>query len=350
MFDFDWGDILGAGSSIIGSVLSNNQAEATADRATASTAASEARLNEASARLQRAMTSLEGLTPPNLLDFVQPFQRAVAAGQLTPEEATFKMAEASKMNGITIPPEILSAQQSALSKITAIAEGGGLTAMDRARLLDIQDEQAARSRGEQEAIVQNAQQRGVAGTGIEQASRLLSQQGAATRSARAGTDVAADAQRRALEAIQASGTLSGTMRNQAFSEQSQKAAAQDAIDKFNTSFQNQTNAANVAARNTAQAANLQEKQRLQEYNIGQGEREAAARAAAAQSNWQNTFNKGTALTNAAAGQATTAQNASIAANTAAERQLATADAQRAAAIQQAGQGIGGLVKLWDKED
>lgn len=346
----DWGSIISVGSNLLGSFLSNDSANNTSERAAAGTAASEARLAGADARLAKAMDNLSSLTPPNLQQFILPYQQAVAVGQLTPEEAVFKMQEDTATAGINVPQELLDAQRNALTKITQIAEQGGITAIDRARLNDIQNEQSARSRGEQEAIVQNAAQRGVGGSGIEMASRLLSQQGAATRSAAAGTDVAAEAQKRQLEALAASGTMATTQRTQDVNEQARVAEARDAINKFNTSFQNSTNAANVASRNSAQAANLQEAQRLQEFNIGQREREAAARAAAAQTGWQNTMNQATGLTNAAAGQASGALTASLASNTAAEKLNQTADAQRAAAIQQAGQGVGDLVNIWKDKD
>lgn len=347
-----FGLVIAGGSALLGAVVSNKASGRAADAAAATQQSADAQSAIANDRIQTALDKLGALTPPNLQSYIQPYQQAVAAGQITPEEATAKMQEASALEGVRIPEELLNAQRNALTKITAIADAGGLTAIDKARLLDIQDEQAARSKGEQEAIIQNAQQRGVSGGGLEMQSRLISQQQAANRSARAGTDVAADAQRRALEAITQSGTMAGAQRTQAFNEAAKVAEAKDMISNFNTSLQNKTNAANIAERNAAQAANLGAAQRIQEYNIGQREREAAARQGAAQSNWTNTLNTATTQANLAAGQASQAQQASNAAAQLANTQNQQAAAQTAGMYQNIGTGLGklaGAYNSWDEQ-
>jgi hypothetical protein len=285
------------------------------------------------------MDRLQALTPPNLQQYILPYQQAVLVGQLTPEEAVAQLQQQTAMAGITIPSELLSAQQGALSKLKQIADEGGLTAVDRARLFDAKNEMATASRGAQEAIMQNAQQRGVGGSGMEMANRMLAQQAAATRGSAAGVNVAAEAQKRALEAIQQQGTMATGMRTQGFNEDARKAEATDSINRFNVGLTNQTQAANVASRNAAQAANLAERQRVADFNIGQREREAAARLGAAQTGWQNTLNQATGVTNAAAGQATNAQNASVAANTAADAAARTDAATTGAAWQGAANTI-----------
>lgn len=341
-----WAAVIAGGSALVGSYMNKKSADKAADAASAGSEVAEARLQRADDRLSAAMDRLQALTPPNLLQYIQPYQQAVAAGKITPEEAVFKMQEASAMEGVRVPEELLNAQRNALTKITQIADAGGLTSIDKARILDIQDQQAARTKGEQEAIIQNAQQRGVAGGGLEMQARLISQQQAANRAARAGTDVAAEAQKRALDAIAQQGSMATAQRTQAFNEQAKVAEAKDMISNFNTSFQNKTDAANVAARNTAQATNLQEAQRLQEFNISQREREAAARAAAAQNQWQNTFNQATNIANNAAGQAGAASTANAAAQSTSANLNAQAAAQRAAAIQGAASGIGSLASAY----
>jgi hypothetical protein len=73
-------------------------------------------------------------------------------------------------------------------------------------------------------------------------------------------DQAANAQRRALQAIQQSGELGGRIRGQDFDEQAQKARARDAIAQFNAGYSqwaqtgNNQNAMNVANYNLQRAA------------------------------------------------------------------------------------------------
>lgn len=336
------------GSALVGAYVSNKSAKANTQAAAKASNNAEQRLWYVQDQVDAAVKDLKDVVPPDLMQYIEPYQNAVIQGKLTPEEASTLLVKDTALKGITIPPEILAAQRESLSKITDVVNSGGLTAIDRARLADIREEQDAIARGQAGAIIQNAQQRGVSGSGLEQAQLLLNQQAAATRSARAGTDVAAEAQRRALEAMSLQGSLAGSQRTQAFNEQEQIAAAQDAIDKFNTSFQNQTNAANVTARNQAAAANLAEQQRISEFNIGQREREAAAKAAAAQNEYQNKVNQKTNVANVTAGQAGQATTA----NTVAQQQAAnlrqTAAGQTAAAYSGAASGIGQLLDAYGR--
>jgi len=52
-------------------------------------------------------------------------------------------------------------------------------------------------------------------------------------------DVSAQAQSRALQALMQGGQLGGQIRQQDFGEQSEKAQAQDAINRFNTANRQQ---------------------------------------------------------------------------------------------------------------
>ena len=357
-----WAIVVGAGVALVGSAVSadsarkgQNQAKDAANQSAAQADAAAERAQEQSAKVDVQIAKLNALTPPNLLAFIKPYQQAVIQGQITPEEAQFRILADSKAAGVTAPPELVAAQTNALGKISEIANQGGMTAIDKARLLDIQEQQSARTRGEQEALLQEAQRRGVAGAGTEIANRMISQQAGATRSAAAGVNVAAEAQRRALEAIQAQGTMAGQMRTSDVNEQQARANAADAVAKYNNSFQNSTAAANVANRNAANVANLAERQRVSEFNIGQAEREAAARIGAAQTGWSNTVNQVQNAGNLAAGQAAQANTASLGANTLSQNANASAagasaqaGATNAAAIQQAGSSIGKLVDAYNK--
>lgn len=343
-----WATVATVAVGVVGAAVANNNAKKADARAAAGQAQTAQQVADTQVRVDAALEKLNALTPPNLVSLIQPYQKAVAQGEITPEEAVFKMQQETELKGIKVPPEILSAQQNALTKISQIANEGGMTAIDRAQLMDIQDQQSNRERGEREALVQEAQRRGIAGSGIELVGQQLAQQGAATRSAAAGVNVAANAQARALEALKTQGTLAGAQRTQDVNEQQAVANAQDVINKYNNSFSNSTDAANVAARNAAQTANLAEKQRISEYNIAQAQKEASDRIAASQTQWQNQSNLATNSANITAGLAGQANNASIAANKLAETQNQAADAQRAAAIQAGAKGASSLIDAYGK--
>jgi hypothetical protein len=119
-------------------------------------------------------------------------------------------------------PEINDAQLYALRRMKEEAEQGGMGVQDRAALAQAQNETARRERGSREAILQNMAMRGQSGGGTELAASLSNQQGSADRSSAAGTQAAADARRRALEATAATGSMAGSIRGQ-----------DDSVNEFN---------------------------------------------------------------------------------------------------------------------
>jgi hypothetical protein len=145
----------------------------------------------------------------------------------------------SEFQQIQGDPSLRAAQTGALERLQQISSQGGLTSEDRARLDDIARQEGVRERGAREAILQNARQRGLSGSGLELQQQLINQQEAANRRAQRGTDVAALAQQRALDALRSGAQLGGQIRQQDFGEASEKARAQDIINRFNAQFQNQ---------------------------------------------------------------------------------------------------------------
>jgi hypothetical protein len=124
-------------------------------------------------------------------------------------------------------------------------------------------------RGAREAILQDAAARGIGGSGLELAAMLGSQQQAASDASRAGLQTAAEAERRALEAIIQQGQLGGQVSQEDFEKQARIAEAKDLISKFNTANKQNVELTNVGARNAAQERNLSEAQRLADYNAQQ---------------------------------------------------------------------------------
>jgi hypothetical protein len=245
--------------------------------------------NQASAinSLSATANALAKITPPNLEDYITPFQQAVWLGQLTPEEYVATIQKDSEMKGIKIDPNLLQAQKEALSKLHEIATAGGLTAADRAQLNDIALEESAKARGARDAATNEFASRGMSGSGMEVLRRDTADQSAVSAASKRGTDVAALAQQRALQALMSSGQLAGSMRAQDFSEQSSTAQAQDAINRFNASATQSAAAANTAARNQAAADALNQRYNVQQANINQSNAENAARVAAAQQGFTN---------------------------------------------------------------
>lgn len=219
-----------------------------------------------------------GLQNPNIDDMQLQLQKLVQQGVLDPAQAQAYLVEQSEMSGVSQDPATRQAQMEALQGLQDITSSGGLTAIDKAKLGQIGTEEATRSRGAREAILQNAQARGLGGSGIELMSQMQNQQEAAGRTSQRDMDVAAMAQQRALDALMNQGALSSQIGSQQFSQDAQRAQAADAIAKFNAANQQSNSQYNTSALNQAQAANLAAKQSI-------------ANANAATSNQQQQYNK-----------------------------------------------------------
>jgi hypothetical protein len=144
--------------------------------------------------------------------------------------------EKSAMEDVSVDPRLKDAQMMALSRLQEQGLNGGMTAEDRQMAQDARNQSAQYEQGQRNALMQNFAQRGAGGSGMELASQLAAQQGGANRMNAMSMDQAANAQRRALQAIQQSGQLGGQMRGQDFDEQSQKARAKDAISQLNAGY------------------------------------------------------------------------------------------------------------------
>jgi hypothetical protein len=147
-------------------------------------------------------------------------------------------------------------QLQARQRLEDIATSGGMTAIDRARLSEIENETAMRERGSREAIRQNMAARGLYGSGTELAAVLQNQQGASQSANMAGSQVAADAQNRAYNAILGSGQMASDIESADYRRLQEAAQAQDAINQYN----NQN-------RNTALIQDWQNKQNVGNMNI-----------------------------------------------------------------------------------
>jgi hypothetical protein len=147
----------------------------------------------------------------------------------------------SGLNGYQADEEAVGMQRQALRRLQEDASTVGLTEAERAEMEDVKGEAAQYEQGQRGAILQNAQARGISGSGLQMAQQLAAQQGGAMRANRMGMDAAKmAAQRRALANMQM-GQMAGQFRGQGFGEASGRAQAQDAINRFNAANTNQAN-------------------------------------------------------------------------------------------------------------
>ncbi len=123
-----------------------------------------------------------------------------------------------------------------------------------------------KARGDRLAIDSEMARRGTRGSGFALQNQIAAQQADSDRNAKSSLDVAGQAQDRALQSLIQAGQLGTQMRTQGFQEQSAKAQAQDAINKFNTGNLQDVQQRNIGTQNAAQATNLAAAQNLSNMN------------------------------------------------------------------------------------
>jgi hypothetical protein len=197
---------------------------------------------------KRNLQELQNIPLPELKNLKLEDNLARLLRQLSPTE----------LKQIQENPQLLQAQMGALGKLEDITAGGGLSAADRGRIGQIGREEAIAERGQRQALMQNAQARGLGGSGLELSSLLGAQQAGANRAANRDIDVENLAQQRALQAINAQGELAGNIRGQEFDQAARAAQAQDIINQFNTSGYNKARLAGANIRNQQRIYNTQE--------------------------------------------------------------------------------------------
>lgn len=235
-----------------------------------------------------AVQSLLGVDTPKISQMRVKLSDLVQQGVLTPEMAQTFLQEASAYE---------SMDPTARNELMDTVESKGFDPQSRAALNNLQQEVGAQERGSREAILQDAAARGVSGSGIELASQMANQQGNATRLANQGFQSAADANARHMQAVHGLSTMD-----------SQKAAAQDAINQFNAANRQGVENLNVKARNDAAAANLAEKQRIADANVMTKNAQEMYNKGLYQQDWENRQTRGQALSNANLGQASSNVN------------------------------------------
>lgn len=255
------------------------------------------------------------LTTPNPADLQVQLEQLVQQGTLSPEMAQTYLQDPSAFEAISTDPALKQAQFDALNQLQDITSSGGLTATDKAKLNQIGSEEAAKAKGAREAILQGMQARGAGGSGAELLAQLQNAQDAATRQSQRDMDVAALAEQRALDALVQQGNMAGSMQQQDFSQQAQKAQAQDAISQFNTQNRQNVSNLNTASRNDAAAKNLAAKQAIADANTGTRNTQQQYNKNLIQQNFENELKKRVGQAKlAAANQQAAGQNSQNQAN------------------------------------
>lgn len=167
-----------------------------------------------------------------------------ALGTAGYKPVTAEQVGPSALEGIQGDPAARQAQLEAMAALDELAKNGGLSLADLKALNDMQRGLNQNDASRRKGLANEFAARGQLGSGAQLAMAMQGQQDAAQNANQQSESVAAQAQRRALEAILQRGSMGRSMGNDDYARKADAARARDAIE-----------ARNAAARMQAQGAN-----------------------------------------------------------------------------------------------
>ena len=196
----------------------------------------------------------------------QSYQQDESVGDLSPEMlGALPQLQNSEMQGIQTDPAYKNYQIAALRDLEERSKEG-ITAQDRADMARLDADVNRQNAGRIGAIKQNMAARGMGGSGNELVAELATSQEGTQRQAQAALEREAMIQNNKRAATAQLGQMGGQMQAQDFGQQSQKAQAQDAINRFNTANSVSRVTQNNQTTNDAAKANLANRQAIASRN------------------------------------------------------------------------------------
>lgn len=165
----------------------------------------------------------------------------------TPELQTAQLYEQGDagLGGFDEDANLRRYQMQALEGLGAEVDAKGMTPEDAAAVNRARQQAGTMDAGFRGAAEQQAAQRGMGGSMASYATALQSGQAATNRGADMGMQAGADARQRYMQALGQLGGQAGDVRGQEFGQAAQRAAAQDAINRFNVGQRDRTQAYNL---------------------------------------------------------------------------------------------------------
>ena len=166
--------------------------------------------------------------------------------------------------GVQADPAMVAAQQQALQRTQQVANEG-YTQTDRDAMQQQLRDAARYEQGQRQSLQQDAQARGMGGSGFNIQSQLAAQQAGADRATETATDMAIEGRARSQAANQQVAQMAGGMRDQGFGEQATRAGATDQYGQWRANTQG-ADFANLQAARAGTVSQMQAAAAEQESN------------------------------------------------------------------------------------
>lgn len=262
-------------------------------------------------QLQQALAAIQGVQTPTSAQLTLPqLQKYVQQGVLTPQQYQAVIEDPqtySKIIAATQDNSGTNAQKAALQQLGGIVNAGGSTDINKANLYNNVNSTNQAMQAARQGIMENAQERGVSGGGLDFISQLANEQGNAANANSNAVNSAASNAQLALNAMTQQGQLGGQLQGQANQSSQAQAQAANQIAQYNSQLQSSANQYNTQNANSAQAANLAEKQSVADQNTTNANDVTKYNATVPQTVYQDAMQKASAEAGQYANQANLAQ-------------------------------------------
>ncbi len=255
----------------------------------------------AEALRNKALQEYLTINIPDVKEKELALRKFASEGTISPEMEQAISQGPSEFEKIVVDGAQKKSQMRALQSLEELGYKGGLNLTDKAMYQDMLSKQQAQDRGARDAINSEMAQRGAGGSGFDLQAKLAAQQASGDRASRNSLNIAAQAQQRALQAIQGAGDLASKYRTQDVGEQQARAQAKDAINRFNVGNLQDVMSKNTALKNRAQEMNLNNAQDIANKNVGLTNQERTYNSSLAQKEAQRKFENQMQLAGAKSG-------------------------------------------------
>lgn len=149
------------------------------------------------------------------------------------EESGAEQLGDTAYGGISTDPRLQEAEYGSLDALKQMQDMGGLTLEDQAALNKVNNRTARQESAGRASIANDFAARGQLGSANQLAMSMQNQQDSANRSAQAGADTAASAQKRYFDSVRERGRMAGDMDERQYRQKSDAARARDLIAQHN---------------------------------------------------------------------------------------------------------------------
>lgn len=172
-----------------------------------------------------------------------------------PDFATATDQTPSEMGTVSVNPAYKESQMEQLAALSNLAKNGGRNAATDYNLARIRSSELANAKGQRDAVMANANARGMGGSGAELVAQLAGNQAAQSNANMEDMAVAGQEANLGINAGANAANIGAGLENQDFNQAASKAQAQDAINRFNASNRTNMNTYNTGIANDAQKFN-----------------------------------------------------------------------------------------------